>query len=331
MELSVACRVRAGYYGETIAVQEKTLELRQLRYFKVVADARSFARGAEHLRVAQPALSRSVAKLEEEIGHELFVRHSAGVSLTDAGVRCYQHATEVLSRVRQLVEGMAETDGVPRGTIAVGAPQSIQSKLVLPVAAQFLAAFPLCRLDLIQNSSARLREQVADGSLDLAVLPNTVETGMHFTPLIRESICLICPADQRASFGETVSLGDLLKIPLIITGYPDTLRLHIDRALPHQGDALNVRSEVNSSSMLVDLVIRRVGFGIAPCSVVAQRPEQQLAFVPIEGLEVAWAIATNWHRRGVRAVQELETLVIRCVREMVERGEWPTAQLESQH
>jgi LysR family nitrogen assimilation transcriptional regulator len=312
-----------------IAVQETPLELRQLRYFKVVADARSFARGAEHLRVAQPALSRSVAKLEEEIGQDLFVRHSAGVSLTDAGIRFYQHATEVLGRVRDMIEGMAAADGVPRGTIALGAPQSMQSKLVLPVAAQFLTMFPMCRVDLIQNSSARLREQVADGSLDLALLPNTVESGMHFTPLLREGICLICRQEARASFGDSVTLGDLLPLPLIITGYPDTLRLHIDRKFPHQSDELNVRSEVNSSAMLVDLVIRGVGFGIAPCSVIAQRPEHQLAFVPIEGLDVAWAIATNWHRRGLRAVQELEAQLVRTVREMVERDEWPTAHLEA--
>lgn len=304
------------------------MELRQLRYFKVVADARSFARGAEHLRVAQPALSRSVAKLEEEIGQDLFVRHSAGVSLTDAGVRFYQHATEVLGRVREMMEGMAAADGVPRGTVVLGAPQSMQSKLVLPVAAEFLTTYPSCRLDLIQNSSARLREQVADGSLDLALLPSTVESGMHFTPLLREDICLICRQDARASFGDRITLGDLLQLPLIITGYPDSLRLHIDRKFPHQGDDLNVRSEVNSSAMLVELVMRGIGFGISPCSAVAQRPENELAFVPIEGLDVAWAIATNWHRRGLRAVQELEAMLVRSVRGMVERGEWPTARLE---
>jgi LysR family nitrogen assimilation transcriptional regulator len=63
------------------------MELRQLRYFKAIADARSFLRAADQLYVAQPALSRSIAKLEEELGCSLFVRHSAGVSLTDPGAR----------------------------------------------------------------------------------------------------------------------------------------------------------------------------------------------------------------------------------------------------
>lgn len=308
---------------------DEELELRQLRYFKVVADAGSFARGAQALRVAQPALSRSVAKLEDEMSSSLFVRHSAGVSLTDAGIRFYEYATQVLGSVRQLVEGMAGADGAPQGTVTLGAPHSIQSKLTLPVAAEFLSKFSRCRLDLIHNSGANLRGQVAEGLLDLAIVPNTVESGMHFKPLLRESICLICRKEDRASFGEDVDLGDLLQLPLILTGYPDSLRLFIDRKFPHQSDALNVRSEVNSSSILAELVVMGVGYGVAPSCVIAQKSEDALAFVPIRGLEVSWAIATNWHRRGLRAVEELEALIVRHVTDAVTQGRWPTARIET--
>jgi LysR family nitrogen assimilation transcriptional regulator len=322
----VACRHEGGARMATSGRRvEAHLELRQLRYFKVVADARSFARGAQALHVAQPALSRSVAKLEEEVGCSLFVRHSAGVSLTDAGARFYQHAMQVLSDVRQLIEATA-ADGEPQGMIALGAPQSIQSKLVLPVATEFLSRFLRCQLNLIQNSGAHLRHQVGEGMLDLAIVPNMVEGGMHLVPLLRESICLICRPEDRASFGDTVEFGQLLKLPLILAGYPDSLRLILEREL--QCDTLNVRSEVNSSSMLIELVTRRVGFGVAPGCVVAQRPSE-LAFVPIQDLEVSWAIATNWHRRGLRAVEALEGLITRSVQDLIERGDWPTARIEA--
>ncbi|MFC3052836.1 LysR family transcriptional regulator [Kordiimonas pumila] len=305
------------------------MELRQLRYFKAIADAGSFVRGAQDLRVAQPALSRSIAKLEEEVESNLFVRHSSGVSLTDAGVRFYEHATEVLGSVRHLLEGMAAEDGVPRGVVTLGAPHSIQSKLVLPAVAGFLSQFPLCRLNLLQNSSPRLRKQVLEGSLDMAILPNVTESGMRITPLLVESICLICRKEDRAAFGDNIDVDDLLELPLILTGFPETLRLYIDRKFPHRSDDLNVRSEVNSSSMLVDLVVRKVGYGIAPCSVVAQRPEGELAFVPIKGLDVSWTIATNWSRCGLKAVEELEALIIRLVHDLVSKGDWPTAVLDS--
>lgn len=305
------------------------MELRQLRYFKMVADAGSFARGAQDLRVAQPALSRSIAKLEDEMGTLLFVRHSAGISFTDAGRRFYEHATQVLGTVNELVEAMGAADGAPRGTVTLGAPHSMVAKLTLPVATEFLSRFSHCRLDLIENSGARLRTQVAEGALDLAVVPNAADGGMHITPLFRESICLICRREDRHSFGERVDLTDILHLPLILTGYPGSLRLHIARQFPSQSDAMNVRSEVNSSAVVAELVLNEVGFGIAPAFLVANRTETELDFVPINDLTVSWKLASNWLRRGVRAVEEAERMIVGHVREAVESGLWPTAEIET--
>lgn len=303
------------------------MELRQLRYFTAIADAGSFASAAQELRVAQPALSRSIAKLEDELQRVLFVRHSSGISMTDDGHRLYGYARQVLTDIRDLRESMDSHDGVPRGLIKLGAPQSIQSQLVLPVATEFLRTFELCRLDIIQNSGARLRDQVSEGLLDLAILPHTVESRVHVTPLARESICLICRADERDKFPASIALEDLLELPLILTGYPDSLRLYIERRFPHRADALAVRSEVNSSSSLIELVLGRIGLGVAPCCVVAQRCND-LAFVPIDGLDVSWVMATSWERRGLNAVRKLESLVIEHVSAQIATASWPTARLE---
>ena len=96
------------------------MDLRQLRYFKTIAEAHSFARGGQQLRVAQPALSRSVAKLEEEIGQSLFVRHSGGVTLTEAGALLYNHVTIVLRDMQRLTDEMAADMDTPHGTVVFG-------------------------------------------------------------------------------------------------------------------------------------------------------------------------------------------------------------------
>ena len=294
----------------------------------MVADAGSFARGAQDLRVAQPALSRSIAKLEDEIGTALFVRHSSGVTQTDAGRQFYEHATQVLGSGRDLVEAMGAADGAPRGTVTLGAPHSMLSKLTLPVATEFLSRFSLCRLDLIENSGARLRAQVAEGALDVAVIPDTVEGGMHLRPLFRENICLICRREDRHVFGETVALDEILRLPLVLTGYPGSLRLYISRQFPNQSDAMNVRSEVNSSAVMAELVANEVGYGVAPGGLAAHRREDELDFVPIRELHVGWMLASNWVRRGIRAVEEVERMIVDHVRGAIESGAWPTAEIE---
>src|SRR5579863_908389 len=171
------------------------VELRQLRYFKAIADARSFVRGADHLHVAQSALSRSIAKLEEQLGRLLFIRHSGGVTLTDAGARLYQHADHVLKGMQRLTDEMAADTQEPRGLISMGAPPSMQSTLTAPVAARFIKAFPQAFLNVIQDTSLRLREGVAAGHLDVIVLSSMAPSaGLHCAPLFTAKLCLVYAA-----------------------------------------------------------------------------------------------------------------------------------------
>jgi LysR family nitrogen assimilation transcriptional regulator len=171
------------------------MEIRHLKYFRAVADARSFVHGARSLRVAQPALSRAIAQLEKEIGRALFVRHSGGVSLTDAGSVFYEQAMAILEQTQQLHERMAE-EGALRGNITLGAPQSIQSKVVAPVIAAFLKRFSQCSVDLVQDSSGRLRDGIVEGAIDVAIISRqAVEGGLHQTPLLTEGFCLFAPKD----------------------------------------------------------------------------------------------------------------------------------------
>ncbi|MGQ0280413.1 LysR family transcriptional regulator [Sphingopyxis sp. Q841] len=302
------------------------MELRQIRYFKAVADASSFVRGAYYLNVAQPALSRSIAKLEDEVGQALFVRHAKGVSLTDTGQRFYRRASQILESVRQLIDEMATEGGDFSGTVALGAPQSIHSKLLLPVMAGFLARYPDCRVDLIQGSSSFLRDRIAEGDLDVALISNTAETsGVMTIPLVSENFCLVCPKERRDAFGPTVDVPDLVGLPLIMAGYPQSTLAYMEDAFPEVVRKLLVRSEVNSSALVGDLVERGAGYGIAPSCVSSPQRSERLAFVPIAGLRASWAIATHWNRQGFRAIREIQEMLLALVAELIDAGEWPTA------
>lgn len=303
------------------------MEIRQLRYFRVIAEAGSFARGANNLRVAQPALSRSIAKLEEELGQSLFVRQSTGVSLTEAGKLLYEQAAEILAKVKDIADGMAQA-GIARGVVRLGGPQAIHSQLLVPIALAFLSRHARCELDLVQDSGLRLREMVSSGTLDMAVVPSTVDGSLHCTPLVRESVCLICRSDDRHRFGRSVALPDIARLPLVLTGYPGSLRLSIDRQLPQaQRQPLNIRSEVNSASLMVDLIIGGVGYGVAPCSAVAQQAGEGVTYVPVEGLAVSWSLVANFSRLRLFAVQVCQALVIDYVRRVAVSSGWPTAEL----
>jgi LysR family nitrogen assimilation transcriptional regulator len=305
------------------------VELRQLRYFKAIADARSFVRGARQLYVAQPALSRSIARLEEEIGQPLFVRHSAGVTLTEAGIRLYDHVGSVLGRVQMLKDGMAAEMGTPYGVIAFGAPPSFQSVLTAPVVAAFLRAFPRVTINVVQNTSINLRDAVTAGLIDLAVISTlTPARGLNYTPLFTESMSLVERADSRLRFSGTIEISDLIGIPLLLCGYPNTLRLILEDAFQDLQVKPDFRCEVNTASLLIDLVQEGAGAGIVPTCAVASKIPGNFRITPINGLQSSWTIATSNERSGSASVTKLSSIVSHHVWESINSGVWPTARFD---
>src|SRR2546427_12429665 len=96
------------------------MDLRALRYFVEVVRCNSFTRAAEALHVTQPTISKMVRALEEELGGPLLLREGRGVQLTDAGQVVHPRGLQVLEQSRQLLQEVAEVDGIARGSLSVG-------------------------------------------------------------------------------------------------------------------------------------------------------------------------------------------------------------------
>jgi LysR family nitrogen assimilation transcriptional regulator len=305
------------------------MELRQLRYFKAIADSESFARGAHQLRVAQPALSRSIAKLEAEFGQKLFVRHGGGVALTEAGRLLYQHASIVLRSVQRLTTDMAADLDVPFGPAAMGAPPLFQGLLTAPVAAEFIAAYPQAKLSVAQEPSLSLHDRVQHGELDLAVVSTLVPaSGLHITPLCTVSLCVVCRKEDRHRFGEHATPGDLADCPLIVGGSPTLVSAYLAELFANVAAQPNVRCEANSDALVVDLVARGAGFGIAPWGIVPASYGDQLDMVPIEAAEIALVVATSHERRGSAAVRVLSQMLFDHAERAIAMGAWRFARFD---
>ena len=117
------------------------MEIDQLRYFLKIAERGSFTRAGEDLQISQPALSRSIQKLEEELGQPVFERKTRSVSLTDAGTLLQARAQQVLSI---LEDTRAEiTDDGESGRVRVGAIPTVAPYFLPEILKRFAAAFPI--------------------------------------------------------------------------------------------------------------------------------------------------------------------------------------------
>ncbi|MFW2464365.1 LysR family transcriptional regulator, partial [Burkholderia pseudomallei] len=153
-----------------------TFDLRQLRAFTTIAASGSLGRAADALHVTQPALSRILKRLEEQIGAPLFERHSKGVQLTAIGEALLPHATLLQHEAEHAREEIDALRGLAKGTIKVGAVGSIAS-LVLPVAlGRVLDRWPNLRVVIVEGVWDRLVDALLTHEIDIALSTRVPDT-----------------------------------------------------------------------------------------------------------------------------------------------------------
>ncbi|MGE3144695.1 MAG: LysR family transcriptional regulator, partial [Pseudorhodoplanes sp.] len=129
------------------------MDFRELRYFSFVAELKSFSRAAAQLRIAQPALSRCVRQLEEELGVTLFDRHGRGVTLTEAGQTLYERAQTLLQGLRQARDDVATTSAVPRGSLRLAVPPAAGQGLAPSLIERYHALYPQVSIHIHEGVS----------------------------------------------------------------------------------------------------------------------------------------------------------------------------------
>lgn len=238
------------------------MDVRELKSFIHVARAGSFNRAAAELYIAQPALSRQIAKLEEEIGVPLFVRHGRGVRLTAAGARLLERAEIITQMVGETGEHVRASVDEERGYLAVGLPPTMGTLIGADLVGSFRAVFPRVSLHIREGQSSSLQEWVLDRRVDMAVVYNQPPLdAFNVRPLYSEPMILIAPPGTKMP-REGFHIRDLANLPLILPGLPHSNRRVIEHAAVQHGIRLRVELEVDSVALTKQLVKAGVGYSI---------------------------------------------------------------------
>ena len=205
-----------------------TVELRHLRYFAAVAAHGSFNRAAGSLHLTQPALSRQVKDLEDELGVRLFERGKNAVTLTDAGEIFYEEARDLLARADRAVQRVR---GECRNeALRVGYAPSMVAGIMPGALEKFQAAVPRVRIELADLSSREMNEMAREGRLDLLITPEPAAAdvpGFQWTELRRLLPVLVMPETHPLAKLKKIAPARLHDLPLIglaRENYPDYVR-----------------------------------------------------------------------------------------------------------
>lgn len=261
------------------------MDLRQVLYFVRVYEERSFTKAATRVNVVQPALSRQIASLEEELGSILFIRGPKGITPTGAATALYERVNPLLAEfaaIREEIRSRANVNVV--GSIACGFPPTYNRFVTGKALLEFSTSYPDVQVTVIEAFSGKLTELVKNGALDFALGAKPGEsTGLVTEFEFTQDVALVCGEPVAGPSFQPCVLSDLTGIKLLLASPEHVLgrqaREHIE------GGALRPSKVMylGSSSAMMDL-IRSAGWcGISPVAGLLQDSDRSGLYIyPIE-------------------------------------------------
>ncbi|MFL1998249.1 LysR family transcriptional regulator [Lysinibacillus irui] len=247
------------------------MELLQLKYFQTVARLEHMTKAAEQLQIAQPSLSKTISRLEEDLGVELFDREHRKISLNVAGIvflnrvdRAFAELNEGQRELNQFIDQDQKSI-----TLAVTIPRVLPSLL-----GSFLSKHPDVRFQQFLKSVSSMKKMLLEGDLDYCISSIPIEgEGVRWEPLITEEIFLIVPPNHQLAERESIRLEEVKDEAFISmnTGYG--FRNLTDQFCREAGFVQHIAFEGDEPTVISDLV--RQGLGVAFVS--------ELSWVPKSG------------------------------------------------
>ncbi|MEV8472128.1 LysR family transcriptional regulator [Ralstonia sp. UNC404CL21Col] len=291
-------------------------DLRQLRAFTTIVSAGSLGRAADVLHVTQPALSRIIKRLEDEVGAPLFERHSKGMQLTAIGQALLPHASLLQREADYAREEIDAMRGLAKGTIRVGAVGSIAS-YVLPLAVgNVVARWPNLRVEILEGVWDRLAEGLVKHEIDLALsmaMPDTEDIIAIADCRWEDASFVVASPEHPLRHRRGLMLADTLEAPWAVPPRGTGPYEHMRQVFEAAGLGLpNIVVETRSVTALKSLVARS-GFlsWMAEPMIDAERRAGVIEPLPIPGLAARRTLTAFRRRHGILpgpAVKLLEAL-----------------------
>ncbi len=303
------------------------MDLRELRSFVEVVRLRSISGAAKTLRIAQPALTRQIRKLEREIGVALLLRSPRGVEPTAAGATLLRRAERLLRDAAELREGLAAADQAISGHVTIAVPPTTGALVVPRLLARMRREQPAISIHVMEGVNATLLDWILAGRAELALLhdPPSLVT-LRSEALLDEKLHLISPPGQSPGArtqGQRpeIRIRDLDGLPLILPARPHLVRLLVEQAAAAARVRLDIVLEADGVALTRNLVAAGLGHGVlAPATVRTQVAAGELAAAPLRGRALHTVLcltqrveaAASAARQAVEAALREEVLALRA-------------------
>ncbi|WP_203362999.1 LysR family transcriptional regulator [Bacillus sp. REN10] len=286
------------------------MDIRQLRYFKAIADEGQITKAAKKLHMAQPPLSQQLKAMEKNLNVLLFERNGRSLELTEAGKVLYQKAMELLNCMDETILEVKEVGEGLNGVLSIGSVKTCFS--YIPERFRlFREKYPLITFQLKEGDSSLLAQYVKNREVELAIvrLPLDMES-FSFLPLPDDHFVVVIP--EGWNYDQHIKMEELVDIPLMLLHRVNGVGLYelvVDHCRQH-GFKPNIICEGSDASMLLSLVRTGLGAAILPKSTLLSYPTEGLKTLTIQDCTIQSESAVIWLKDrylSKKAIRFIET------------------------
>lgn len=241
------------------------MEWQQFEYFRTLAQMEHVTKAAEALSITQPALSRSIARFEEEIGAPLFERQGRSIKLNKYGKLFLKRVDIMMKEFELGKKEIQELLEPGRGAVSFGFLHTLSTNLIPDVIAAFRCKFPNITITLKQSPSHSLLEDMQKGELDFCLVsPIELHTPIEWTKLFSEQLFVYVPKTHMLAKHTSIDLHQLAEEPFILLKQGYALRILTEEMLQEKGIQPKIAFEGDEADTIAGLVAAGLGISILP-------------------------------------------------------------------
>ena len=237
------------------------INLNSLKIFLEVANSKSFLEASNKLFISQPAISRSIANLEESLNMTLFYRANKGISLTPSGQVLYKYLLEIRNMLLSCERVLVSMNDIEEGNLIIGVQSHIVRNYLMNKIDHFRSNHPNIKIKLIDLSTSELLESLEKRTVDFVVDSSPIAT--IYNNITIKPICSLSTSFIKSFFNKSriKTLSDLEKQCLILPVARSSLRKNLNKCFKDTSIKIEPKLEFETEELIIDSVRRNIGVG----------------------------------------------------------------------
>jgi len=233
------------------------------RIFYVVANNKNITKAAQQLNISQPAISKSIKNLEEQLGGQLFTRTKRGVILTEEGNEFYNYIKQAMEYISNAENKFTELINLETGSIRIGISTTLTKEFLLPYLEEFHAKYPKIDIQIITHITNELLPKLKNGLLDIVIL-NLIDknygSDIEIIKCKKVTDCFAANKNYKELLNKEISLKELNNYPLMIQTRGSSTREFLDNLA--QSNNITLKSNIELASYQLIVEFSKIGLGI---------------------------------------------------------------------